>query len=93
MSAVAVLTMLVSKVLQKARELFAKLFDTEQIPPKPVMSAEVTAYPKLFKIYKELKRQNEIIFGAGKERNAWDNAPRQIGQNSLFATGGCQKGL
>lgn len=85
MSAVAVLAMLVSKVLQKARELSAKLFDTEQIPPhtpkqepvqkqpekempnkpkippKPVMSAEAAAYPKLFKIYKELKRQNEII--------------------------------
>ena len=96
MSAVAVLAMLVSKVLQKARELSAKLFDTGQIPPqtpkqepvpkpaekempnkpkippKPVMSAEAAAYPKLFKIYKELKRQNEIIFEAEKERNAWE---------------------
>jgi len=92
MSAVAVLAMLISKVLQKARELSAKLFDTEQIPkqepdpkpaekempckpeipPKPVMSAEAAAYPKLFKIYKELKRQNEIIFEAEKERNAWE---------------------
>ncbi len=94
MSAVAVLAMLISKVLQKARELSAKLFDTEQIqpqmpvqepvrqpsekeaqtkpkiPPKPIMSAEATAYPKLFKIYKELKRQNKIIFEAEKERNA-----------------------
>ena len=94
MSAVAVLAMLISKVLQKARELSAKLFDTGQIqpqipvqepvrqpteketqakskiPPKPVMPAEAAAYPKLFKIYKELKRQNEIIFGAEKERNA-----------------------
>ncbi|MDE7132999.1 MAG: MobA/MobL family protein [Lachnospiraceae bacterium] len=94
MSAVAVLAMLVSKVLQKARELSTKLFDTEQIqpqmpvqepvrqppeketqtrpkiPPKPVMPAEASAYPKLFKIYKELKRQNEIIFEAEKERNA-----------------------
>ena len=34
------------------------------------MSAEATAYPKLFKIYKELKRQNKIIFEAEKERNA-----------------------
>ena len=81
-------------MLQKARELSAKLFDTEQIqpqmpvqepvrqpsekeaqtkpkiPPKPIMSAEATAYPKLFKIYKELKRQNKIIFEAEKERNA-----------------------
>ena len=40
-----------------------------KIPPKPVMSAEATAYPKLSKIYKELKRQNEIIFEAEKERN------------------------
>ncbi len=96
MSAVAVLAMLISKVLQKARELFAKLFDTEQIPPqtpkqepvpklaekempnkpkippKPVMSVEAATNPKLFKIYKELKRQNEIIFEAEKERNAWE---------------------
>ncbi|MDE6015332.1 MAG: MobA/MobL family protein [Acetatifactor sp.] len=93
MSAVTVLAMLVSKVLQKARELSGKLFDIEQIPPqtpkqepvqkpaekempskpkippKPVMPAEAAAYPKLFKIYKELKRQNEIIFEAEKERN------------------------
>lgn len=34
MGAVAVLAMLISKVLQKARELSAKLFDTEQIPPQ-----------------------------------------------------------
>ena len=96
MSAVAVLAMLISKVLQKTRELSAKLFDTEQIqpqmpvqesvpqplemetqtkpkiPPKPVMSAEAAAYPKLFKIYTELKRQNEIIFETEKERNAWE---------------------
>lgn len=88
MSAVAVLAMLISKVLQKARELSAKIFDTEQIqpqmpvqepvrqspeketPPKPVMPAEAAVYPKLFKIYKELKQQNEIIFEAEKERNA-----------------------
>ena len=93
MSAVAVLAMLISKVLQKARELSAKLYDTEQIqpqmpvqepvcqlaeketqtkpkiPPKPVMPAEAAAYPKLLKIYKELNRQNEIIFEAEKERN------------------------
>lgn len=41
-----------------------------KIPPKPVMSAEAVAYPKLFKIYKELKRQNQIIFEAEKELNA-----------------------
>lgn len=34
------------------------------------MSSEATAYPKLLKIYKELNRQNEIIFVAEKERNA-----------------------
>ena len=33
------------------------------------MLAEAAAYPKLLKIYKELKRQNEIIFEAEKERN------------------------
>ncbi len=93
MSAVAVLSMLISKVLQKAREMSAKLFDARQIqsqtpkqepvlkpaqkevpskpeiPSKPVMPAEAAAHPKLFKIYKELKRQNEIIFEAKKERN------------------------
>lgn len=41
-----------------------------KIPLKPVMPAEATVYPKLFKIYKELKQQNEIIFEAEKERNA-----------------------
>ncbi len=126
MSAVAVLAMLISKVLQKARELSAKFFEKEvvqtisepsggrttpiipqtdsvlqqehkfkvptvdlsvqqrelqpktqtteqkipRIPPKPVMSAEAAAYPKLSKIYKELNRQNGIIFDAEKERNA-----------------------
>lgn len=34
------------------------------------MSAKATAYPKLLKIYKELNRQNGIIFDAEKERNA-----------------------
>ncbi len=43
-----------------------------KIPSKPIMSAEAAAYPKLFKIYKELKRQNEIIFEAEKERNVWE---------------------
>ncbi|GFI57463.1 hypothetical protein IMSAG025_00903 [Muribaculaceae bacterium] len=33
------------------------------------MSAEATAYPKLLKIYKELNRQNGIIFDAERERN------------------------
>ena len=93
MSAVAVLAMLISKVLQKAREMSAKIFDKEQIqpqmpvqepvrqspeketqtkpkiPPKSVMPAEATAYLKLYKIYTELKQQNEIIFEAEKERN------------------------
>lgn len=111
MTAVAALALLVSKVLQKARELSARLFDTEtvqpppiseqervpskeppanlplpnqelefkvrtterktpQIPLKPVMSTEAASYPKLLKIYKELNRQNGIIFDAERERNA-----------------------
>ena len=46
----------------------------EKIPqtdktPKPVVSAEAAAYPKLLKIYKELNRQNGIIFDAERERN------------------------
>lgn len=36
------------------------------------MTAEA-AYPKLHKIYKELKLQNEIIFEAEKERNSLEN--------------------
>ena len=109
MTAVAALALVVSKVLQKARELSARLFETEtpqlpitkqkeisheqppvnssapvqetksevqttekktsQIPPRPVMSAEAAAYPKLSKIYQELNRQNDIIFDAEVERN------------------------
>ena len=98
MTAVTALALLISKVLDKARELSAKLFEKEavqpvtepneeimtqiipqtdkmpkqetpQIPPKPVMSAEAAAYPKLLKIYKELNRQNGIIFDAERERN------------------------
>ena len=109
MTAVTVLAPLISKVLDKAREVSSKLFEAElilspfpmqekvamkepaddpssqkrdlqpktqateqetpQIPPKPVMSTEAAAYPKLLKIYKELNRQNGIIFDAEKERN------------------------
>ena len=43
--------------------------ETPQIPPKPVVSTEAAAYPKLLKIYKELNRQNRIIFDAERERN------------------------
>ena len=126
MTAVTALALLISKVMDKARELSAKFFEKEtiqlvaepsegrmvqiipqtdkvqtqekithkepianslapkrelqpptqtteqktpQIPPKPVMSAEAAAYPKLLKIYKELNRQNRIIFDAERERN------------------------
>ena len=126
MTAVMALALLISKVLDKARELSAKFFEKEslqpvaepnegrttqiipqmdktpkkekimhkeptedlltqqramqpktqtadletpQIPPKPVMSAKAAAYPKLLKIYKELNRQNGIIFDAERERN------------------------
>ena len=98
MTAVTALALLISKVLDKARELSAKLFEKEvvqpvaepseektskiisqtdkppkqenpKIPPKPVMSAEAAAYPKLLKIYKELNRQNGIIFDAERELN------------------------
>ena len=92
-TAVAVLSLLVSKVLRKAAELSEKLHDTKQgqilppeprpitlpkaqkqskpqIPPKHKMSASAAAYPKLYKIYKELVRQNETIFAAEKECNA-----------------------
>ena len=128
MTAVTALALLISKVLDKARELSAKFFEKEtvqtvaepsegrtvqiipqtdkvpkqehnlleeptidlsaqkrelqpktkaqtteretpKIPPKPVMSAEAAAYPKLLKIYKELNRQNGSIFDAERERN------------------------
>ena len=98
MTAVTALALLISKVLDKARELSAKFFENEivqpiaepsekktakiisqtdklpkqetpKIPPKPVMSAEAAIYPKLLKIYKELNRQNGIIFDAERERN------------------------
>ena len=126
MTAVTVLALLISKVLDKTRELSAKFFEKEslqlvakpseerttqiipqtdktpkqekithkeptddlstqqrtlqlktqttepeapQIPLKPVMSAEAAAYPRLLKIYKELNRQNGIIFDAERERN------------------------
>jgi len=128
MTAVTALALLISKALDKARELTAKLFEKEtvqtiaepsegrmteiisqtdktpkqehsllkeptanpsaqkqeqqpktqakatnqetpKIPPKLVMSAEAAAYPKLLKIYKELNRQNGIIFDAERERN------------------------
>ena len=43
---------------------------SEQIPPRPAMSADAAAYPKLHKIYNELSNQNGIIFDAERERNA-----------------------
>ena len=53
--------------LQHETQITAQEIPT--IPPKPVMSVEAAAYPKLLKIYKELNRQNGIIFDAEKERN------------------------
>ncbi len=44
--------------------------DKPKIPPNLLMSAEATAYPKACLRFKELKRQNKIIFEAEKERNA-----------------------
>ncbi len=126
MTAVTALALLISKVLDKAKELSAKFFEKEllqpiaessegrtaeiipqtdkmpkqeqithkeptddlstqqrtlqpktqtaepetpQIPPKPMMSTEAAAYPKLLKVYKELNCQNGIIFDAERERN------------------------
>lgn len=94
-TAIAVLALLISKVLNKAMELSERFLNAKtvqpiaepsggettanallaeeppkpEIPPKPVMSAEASAYPKLLKIYKELNRQNGIIFDAERERN------------------------
>lgn len=118
MTAVGVLAILISKILQKARELSSKLFDTGQIqphtpkqepvpqppekevhikpniPPKPVMTAEAAAYPKLSKIYKELKRQNEIIFEAEKERNILELERDDLkGLAKFTKKGNCKAGL
>lgn len=46
--------------------------------PKPMMSAEAAAYPKLLKIYKELKRQNGIIFDTERDHNELE-----LGRDSL----------
>lgn len=63
-----------NKALTSNRETESKAQTAEnkmpQIPPKPVMSAEAAAYPKLSKIYQELNKQNGIIFDAERERNA-----------------------
>ncbi len=55
--------------LQPQNQVQATERETPPIPPKPVMSTEAAAYPKLLKIYKELNRQNEIILDAERERN------------------------
>lgn len=64
----------IANSLAPKRELQPPTQTTEQKtpqipPPKPVMSAEAAAYPKLLKIYKELNRPNRIIFDAERERN------------------------
>ena len=46
MSAVAVLAMLISKVLQKAREMSAKIFDKEQIQPQMPVQEPVRQSPE-----------------------------------------------
>ena len=55
--------------LQPKTQVQATEQETSKIPPKPVMSAEAAAYPKLLKIYKALNRQNGIIFDAEREHN------------------------
>ena len=61
----------------------------QKIPPKPTMTAEAAAYPKLQKIYKELVRQNETIFAAEKERNAIEEKQGNLkGLSKLTRKGG-----
>ena len=55
--------------LQPKTQVQATEQETPKIPPKPAMSAEAAAYPKLLKIYKELNSQNGIIFDAERECN------------------------
>lgn len=86
-TAVCMLILLVSKMLEKTRKLSTTVLHTTskqetlpepqteeltkfKIPPKPTMPADAASYLKLLKIYKELNRQNEIIFDVEKERNA-----------------------
>ena len=40
-----------------------------QIPPKPVMPPEVTAFPRLQKVKVTLDKQNRLIFDAEREQN------------------------
>ncbi len=69
------------------RELATKL----QTPPRPVMPAEAANYPGLDKIYKELQRQNEIIFAAEKERSALEMERNSLkGLAKITPKGGIQ---
>lgn len=83
-TAIMKLALLISKVLETARKLKARLIlenliDTQerrvaephkpQIPPKPAMPPDAVVYPKLQRIKNELDKQNEIIFKAEYERN------------------------
>lgn len=83
-TAIMKLALLISKVLETARKLKARLIlenliDTQerrvaephkpQIPPKPAMPPDAAVYPKLQRIKNELDKQNEIIFKAEYERN------------------------
>ena len=68
--------------------------ETPQIPPKPVVSTEAAAYPKLLKIYKELNRQNGIIFDAERERNELELERDSLkGFAKLTKKGNCKVGL
>ncbi len=58
------------------------------------MSAEAVAYPKLLKIYKELNRQNGIIFDAERERNNLEIERDSLkGLAKLTKKGNCKAGL
>ncbi len=59
------------------------------------MSAEAAAYPKLLKIYKELNRQNGIIFDAEKERNGLELERDSLKRNlqNLTRKGNCKTEL
>ncbi len=68
--------------------------ETPQIPLKPVMSAEAAEYPRLLKIYKELNRQNGIIFNAERERNELELERDSLkGLAKLTKKGNCKAGL
>lgn len=59
-----VLALLISKVLQKAKEVATRILDI-----RSELEKAAAVYPKLEKIYAELQKQHEAISAVEKERS------------------------